>query len=204
MFVCAYCRKQLVKEISQCVKGHSFCQECTGWFESCTVCKSLINPGMRNRLLEDIMTKLRMSCKWKGCKLELPISEIYKHERFCAYKKIICILCKNLVCFNSEDIKSHLVHEHKINFERYTSSIKIKCGKQKKVISGVLENIWVVVVGYWVQNKYHLTLQTLDYRDRSVTAKADKNYATEVFGGEPALILYASVKPNSSITIKML
>lgn len=91
-FKCPICFEPFIEEVVQCNNGHLICEFCYNKLpspEKCPSCRSDMSY-IRNRAIEDLVAKLPIQCKWKGCPEVCTIEEMRKHRDECKNRKMPC------------------------------------------------------------------------------------------------------------------
>ncbi|OMJ71219.1 hypothetical protein SteCoe_30637 [Stentor coeruleus] len=99
--ICPVCYEYLSPPVVRCPRDHNICYDCISRIAhlsngmKCPECRSLIDQNSHNRVLEEQLKELLITCKWKklGCKEEISLSDIRAHARTCIYRPGGTISC---------------------------------------------------------------------------------------------------------------
>ena len=76
-----------------CRNGHLLCQGCVGKIQECPICREK-EINCRNlfaeRYIEAEFKDVPLKCKYLGCGVQLPMTDLTQHEKFCPHREAPC------------------------------------------------------------------------------------------------------------------
>uniref|UniRef100_A0A1B6KP41 E3 ubiquitin-protein ligase Sina-like RING finger domain-containing protein n=1 Tax=Graphocephala atropunctata TaxID=36148 RepID=A0A1B6KP41_9HEMI len=106
---CPICLVRAQPPMTACVNGHAICTKCRNvQVTECPLCMQEFLTT-RPHVLEQLLEVLPGLCKYaiKGC---TAISRFNRHERFCKYREMRCMLGQNNLCDWRGTVKDWLAH----------------------------------------------------------------------------------------------
>ncbi|KAF2891715.1 hypothetical protein ILUMI_14458 [Ignelater luminosus] len=127
---CVVCNYLIKPPIYQCSVGHSMCNTCLQKLQKCPLCQARY-IGTRNFTLEALCEDIRFPCTYRtrGCRANLLLTELERHESACLSKPFVCPLFRECVWMGSlckHEAHLKLSHRDKLIFNSYNKThIKI-------------------------------------------------------------------------------
>lgn len=179
-----------------CNNGHSICNKCFSNSNVCGFCRSHINFNTRNRLLEDLLCKMKLPCSYYnfGCKKLFFNQFRLKHEKNCRFKPMICHFDNCIFNSSFNNLLSHINTSHDFN-NVFTFKLDDFCSfdfifdiskfidfnnifNNKKVFNIINFDNNLIFIKYFIQ-KNNLKLNDIDFNDQNNIISRDtfNNYA---------------------------
>jgi E3 ubiquitin-protein ligase SIAH1 len=114
---CPVCMEYMLPPITMCKNGHNICNSCKAKMDHCPSCRGKFTD-IKNLSLEHMCRKVQYPCKHakNGCKEELPVDAIPKHQSECPYGLYKCpFVITGMVCSWEGfivDMENHIRSEH--------------------------------------------------------------------------------------------
>jgi len=88
---CMGCEEMCVPPMTQCRKGHLYCQTCKACNRTCKVCKQTMVEAP-NIALDKLLSFIALPCKFgsRGCPELLFLNQKCQHEALCRYRPVPC------------------------------------------------------------------------------------------------------------------
>lgn len=109
---CPVCFETIYTSIFQCVNGHVFCEKCLPHLQGhCPVCRTTLNPPIRNRCLESILGIFSFPCRFQ-CNTFVSFAKMLDHERICLLRPLQCPCSGCNWTGRDTDLVQHLLNSH--------------------------------------------------------------------------------------------
>ena len=84
--------------------------------KKCGICRIAMNNPSRNRIAENHVKKMLVSCKETGCNMRMPYSKLHEHKEECEYVEVACEYFM-LGCNWKGIRKLHNDHSHTLDYD---------------------------------------------------------------------------------------
>ena len=136
-FKCPICIEPYIHQVMQCKEGHLICESC--WIQlplpkKCPSCRADLSY-IRNRAIEDLVAKLPIQCRWRGCSMVCAIEEMAEHQFKCKNKKLPCGITECTWTGYHDEFLAHCKDKHETRIRLAQATGKYRFNLPEKLPS---------------------------------------------------------------------